>query len=108
MTDIQRIDISAAKTLIENGAYIADIRQPADYAAGHIKGATHLDNHSLADFINAVDYDTPVIVCCYHGISSLSAGNYLISQGYTNVYSLDGGFEGWRSAGCDSENNRHD
>ena len=102
MSELQRIDIHGAQTLIDNGAHIVDIRQHSDYIAGHIRGARHLDNHSLGEFINAVDYDEPVIVCCYHGISSLSAGNYLISQGYTNVFSLDGGFEGWRTAGCDS------
>lgn len=99
MSELQRIDIAGALTLIDNGAQIADIRQPADYAAGHIPGARHLDNHSLAQFINDSDYDTPVIVCCYHGFSSLSAGSYLISQGFSNVYSLDGGFEGWRHSG---------
>lgn len=103
MSEVQRIDINNAQILIENGAYIADIRQASDYATGHIRGARHLDNQSLTEFMNAVDYDEPIIVCCYHGISSLSAGSYLISQGFTNVYSLDGGFEGWRNAGCSSE-----
>lgn len=107
MSELQRIDISGAQTLIDKGAHIVDIRQPADYAAGHIGGARHLDNHSLTEFMNAVDYDEPIIVCCYHGISSLNAANYLISQGFTNVYSLDGGFEGWRNAGCSSEKNEN-
>jgi thiosulfate sulfurtransferase len=100
--ELQRIDIAGAKALIDKGAHVADIRQSADFAAGHITGARHLDNNSLAQFMNDVDYDDPIIVCCYHGISSLSAGSYLISQGFTNVYSLDGGFEGWRNAGYQS------
>ncbi|MGL5597426.1 MAG: rhodanese-like domain-containing protein, partial [Aeromonas sp.] len=44
-----------------------------------------------------VDVDTPVIVMCYHGNSSQGAAQYLLQQGYDEVYSLDGGFEGWRS-----------
>jgi thiosulfate sulfurtransferase len=102
-TELRRIDIVGAQDLISQGAHIADIRQTADFAAAHISGAQHLDNASLAQFINTVDYDEPIIVCCYHGISSLSAANYLISQGFTQVYSLEGGFEAWRNAGFNSE-----
>jgi thiosulfate sulfurtransferase len=38
----------------------------------------------------------PVIVCCYHGVSSQQAAQFLIHQGFENVYSMDGGFEAWR------------
>lgn len=108
MSELQRIDIPGAQALISQGAHVADIRQSVDFASGHITGARHLDNNSLAEFMNAVDYDDPIIVCCYHGFSSLSAANYLISQGFTNVYSLDGGFEGWRNAGCESATGEHE
>lgn len=37
------------------------------------------------------------MVVCYHGNSSQSAAAYLVSQGFSDVYSLDGGFELWRS-----------
>ncbi|MFZ9025679.1 MAG: rhodanese-like domain-containing protein [Pseudohongiellaceae bacterium] len=46
------------------------------------------------------DSDTALIVMCYHGISSQSASAYLSSRGFTETYSLDGGFEAWqRSSG---------
>ena len=44
------------------------------------------------------DFETPVIVCCYHGISSQQAAQFLIHQGYDEVYSLDGGYEAWLNA----------
>lgn len=103
MSELKHIDKEGAEALIAKGAHIADIRQYPDFSQSHIVGARHLDNNSLAQFINDVDYDDPIIVCCYHGISSISAGNFLISQGFSNVYSLDGGFEGWRNAGGPSE-----
>ncbi|CRR54182.1 Thiosulfate sulfurtransferase GlpE [Pseudomonas aeruginosa] len=37
------------------------------------------------------------MVVCYHGNSSQSAAAYFIQQGFSDVYSLDGGFELWRS-----------
>ena len=43
--------------------------------------------------------DTPVLVYCYHGISSQNAAAFLIERGFETVYSLDGGFEAWRADG---------
>ena len=34
---------------------------------------------------------------CYHGNSSQSAAAYLVGQGFSEVYSVDGGFELWRA-----------
>ena len=45
--------------------------------------------------IRDTDFSTPVIVCCYHGISSQQAAQFLIHQGFEEVYSLDGGFAAW-------------
>jgi thiosulfate sulfurtransferase len=76
---------------------VVDIRDPQSFALGHISGSHHLDNHSLADFIAKADLDKPLIVSCYHGNSSQGAAAYLAHQGFAEVYSLDGGFELWRS-----------
>lgn len=97
MTDFKRIPPEQAQALRDQGAVVVDIRDPQAYAAGHIKNATHLDNHSLHDFIAKADLDVPLIVACYHGNSSQSAAAYLASQGFSEVYSLDGGFELWRA-----------
>ena len=96
MTEFKRIPPDKAQALREQGAVIVDVRDPATFAALHISGSTHLDNHSIADFIRAADLDAPTVVVCYHGNSSQSAAAYLVSQGFTDVYSLDGGFELWR------------
>ena len=97
MTEFKRIPPEQAQALRENGAVVVDVRDPQTYAALHICGARHLDNHSLHDFISNADLDAPVIVVCYHGNSSQSAAAYLIGQGFSDVYSLDGGFELWRA-----------
>ncbi|MBC3777316.1 thiosulfate sulfurtransferase GlpE [Pseudomonas sp. SWRI99] len=97
MTEFKRIPPEQAKALRENGAVVVDVRDPQTYAANHIPGSHHLDNHSIADFIRNADLYAPVVVVCYHGNSSQSAAGYLISQGFTDVYSMDGGFELWRT-----------
>ncbi|WP_434578776.1 thiosulfate sulfurtransferase GlpE [Pseudomonas sp. Z5-35] len=97
MTEFKRISPEQAQALREQGAVVVDVRDPATFAALHISGSKHLDNHSLADFIRAADLDAPTVVVCYHGNSSQSAAGYLVSQGFSDVYSLDGGFELWRA-----------
>ena len=93
MSEFKRIPPEQAHALREQGAVVVDIRDPATYAALHISGSKHLDNHSISDFIRAADLDAPTVVVCYHGNSSQSAAAYLISQGFSDVYSMDGGFE---------------
>ena len=97
MSDFKRIGAEQAQKLRSEGGVIVDIRDAHSFAEGHIPGSTHLDNHSVADFIAAADLDQPLIVSCYHGHSSQSAAAYLAHQGFSDVYSLDGGFEGWRN-----------
>ena len=97
MSEFKRIPPEQAQALREQGAVVVDIRDQPTYAAAHINGAKHLDNVNIADFIRAADLDAPLIVACYHGNSSQSAAAYLISQGFSDVYSLDGGFELWRT-----------
>ncbi|WP_460133541.1 thiosulfate sulfurtransferase GlpE [Pseudomonas sp. S1_E04] len=95
MSEFKRITPEQADALRKQGAVVVDIRDQPTYSAAHITGAKHLDNVNIADFIRAADLDAPVIVACYHGNSSQSAAAYLVSQGFSEVYSLDGGFELW-------------
>lgn len=97
MSDFKRIAPDQAQQLRESGAQVVDIRDPQSYATGHISGSRHIDNYSVADFIREADMDAPLVVVCYHGNSSQSAAAYLVGQGFSEVYSVDGGFELWRA-----------
>lgn len=95
MDTFKRINVIQAQQLCANGAVMVDIRDPESFANGHPVGAIHLDNQSLAEFIAQADLDAPTIVTCYHGHSSQSAAAYLHSQDFSELYSMDGGFEEW-------------
>lgn len=86
---------SNSETNNENNYVVVDIRDANSFATSHIPGAIHLTNDSLGDFMREADFDAPTVVCCYHGISSQQVAEFLISQDFTEVYSLDGGFEQW-------------
>ncbi len=99
MKTFQTISVSDARALLaEPRAQLIDIRDEYAFSEGHIERAQRIDNSNVNDFIAACDKTAPLIVCCYHGISSQSAAQFFIQQGFAEVYSLSGGFEAWRIA----------
>ncbi|WP_318451542.1 thiosulfate sulfurtransferase GlpE [Photobacterium leiognathi] len=101
MEQFQHISVEQAYELLQQAdsqAVLVDIRDPQSFALAHPEQAFHLTNDTMVSWMDEVDFEQPVIVMCYHGISSQGAAQYLINQGYENVYSLDGGFEAWRRA----------
>ncbi|MEG3765329.1 thiosulfate sulfurtransferase GlpE [Alteromonas sp. 14N.309.X.WAT.G.H12] len=95
MSVFQHISIQDAAERLEEFV-VVDIRDPQSFALGHVPESLNLNNDNFADFLAATPKDKPVLVVCYHGLSSQQAANVIVQQGYESVYSLDGGFEGWK------------
>jgi len=102
---VKCVSVLQARELLEQrNAVLVDIRDPQAFASGHVENAFHLTNDTLVEFMHITDFEQPVLVMCYHGISSQSAAQYLMNQGYETVYSIDGGYEAWsRPAGGSRE-----
>jgi thiosulfate sulfurtransferase len=97
MTEIPQIQIhEAKKQLDEKASVFVDIRDPGSYGEAHIPGALHLHDGNVQEFIENTDKETPLVVYCYHGNSSLGATAYFIENGFKYVASMSGGFEAWR------------
>jgi thiosulfate sulfurtransferase len=96
MSNFKHISAAQAHALLQQGAALIDIRDEATFNQGHIDGALRIDNSNVGTFISATTKTTPLIVCCYHGFSSQGAAQFLCDSGFADVYSLDGGFEGWK------------
>lgn len=95
----KQIDHAEAHQLIneEGSLQVADVRDLETYLGAHIPGAVHLSMDRLRGFCEATDKSTPILLYCYHGVSSQAVAQHLIDQGFSEVYSLKGGFETWRS-----------
>ena len=92
-----RISPTDGKTLFDQGdTLFVDIRDPASFAAGHLQGAVHLSQANVDLFLTNTAPDHSLVVYCYHGNSSQSASDWLAEQGFSNVVSLDGGYEVFR------------
>lgn len=85
----------AWRMVCEENAALLDIRDPQRFAYSRPKGAFHLTNQSYGQFQDEYDFDDPIIVSCYHGVSSRNVAQFLVEQGYERVYSVKGGFDGW-------------
>ncbi|HET8707807.1 MAG TPA: thiosulfate sulfurtransferase GlpE [Pseudomonadales bacterium] len=94
--DFKRISPAQANSLLEQGCQIIDIRDALSYQAGHLPNAILIDNSNVQNFLAEANKQTPVLVYCYHGMSSQSAAAYFAEQGFQEVYSLEGGYEVWK------------
>jgi thiosulfate sulfurtransferase len=84
------------KEMLEEGsANVVDIRDPGSYSAGHIPTAVSVSDSTVQQFIESAEKEKPLVVCCYHGISSQGAAEYFSENGFNEVYSMTGGYSAW-------------
>ncbi|MCK0537275.1 rhodanese-like domain-containing protein [Alcanivorax quisquiliarum] len=86
----------AQALLDDDGTLFVDIRDAGSYASAHIRGAQHLSHLAMDAFLAGTERSKRIVVCCYHGHSSLDAAAFLREQGFEHAVSLTGGFEYWR------------
>jgi rhodanese-related sulfurtransferase len=96
---IDLADAARAKALLLDGAASLDVREPEEYAAGHIEGAIHVPLGSLAANSNLVPRDRPVVVYCGHGERASTGASLLETAGFRYLVNLDGGIGAWEDAG---------
>ena len=97
MVNWQKIKVADAKEMLDNKqAMLIDIRASEDYKAEHDDVALNLTQDIVDKFITSTPKEMPLLMLCYHGISSQSAANYFSEQGFTEVYSIEGGYEEWK------------
>lgn len=78
---------------------LVDVRNPGETAAGTLKGAMVIPLPVLADSLDRLNPDSPVVVNCAGGYRSLTAGSLLRHVGFSDVSDLIGGYGAWTAAG---------
>lgn len=78
-----------------------DVREPDEYEQGTVPGAIHIPRGHLEFQVEGriVDKAAPIVVYCAGGIRSAFATKTLGDLGYTDVVSVDGGFNRWKDEG---------
>jgi rhodanese-related sulfurtransferase len=93
------IDVAeAARALKDNGAVLLDIREPKEWERYRIPGAVHIPMGDLAQRAGELDRSKPIVVYCRSGQRSLYSTDELLSLGFRDVASLNGGIIAWAEA----------
>ena len=87
------------------GAKLIDVREDNEWEAAHAAGAIHLGKGIIERDIETTvpDKDTELILYCGGGYRSALAADVLQRMGYTNVFSMAGGWKAWKDSGAEIE-----
>ncbi len=92
--DFRQVNVDQVRELVENNQVIIDVREPGEYANGHIKGALNIPLSQLRERIDEIPKEAPVYLHCRTGQRSYNATLALQNLGFENVYNITGSFLG--------------
>jgi len=81
------------------GTVLLDVREPEEFAHGHIPGALNIPQAELAMRLEELPPGREVVVACQAGYRSRRAAQFLIQMGFERVRTLAGGTAAWEEAG---------
>ena len=96
-----RATVAEGKQLIDEGAYVIDVREPHEYQEGHVAGATLIPVNSVFDRREELPRDSKILFVCSVGARSALACEMAAAAGLGPdvLYNLEGGTDAWREAG---------
>jgi rhodanese-related sulfurtransferase len=102
---VREVDVERTLGRVRQGARLIDVREDNEWQRGRAAGAEHLGRGVIErDIETAVpDHSAELILYCGGGYRSALACDNLQRMGYTNVYSLAGGWKAWQDAGAPVE-----
>lgn len=95
---VPQADVRELAAAMTGEALVLDVREPFEYAAGHVPGATHLPMHLVPLRIDDLPKGRPVYVVCATGNRSWQVAHYLIQHGF-DATNVNGGTVAWSAAG---------
>jgi rhodanese-related sulfurtransferase len=85
-----------AEKLAQGKKVLIDVREPYEFAGGHVKGAVNVPLGQLGSKISKFKTDAETYVICASGSRSGSAVGALKRAGFENVFNVKGGVSRWR------------
>jgi rhodanese-related sulfurtransferase len=99
---VRELTVAEVKQKLDRGEKfeLVDVREESEFAAGHLPGAKHIGKGVIERDIETKIPDTSaqIILYCGGGFRSALAADALQKMGYTNLWSMDGGWRGWNEA----------
>ncbi|MFZ6744757.1 rhodanese-like domain-containing protein [Undibacterium sp. JH2W] len=91
----------ATQYMNQTKTLVLDVRSAEEFTAGHLQNAKHIPLAELNNRMKEIEKSKSnvVITVCASGVRSSSAVGLLSKAGFTQVFSLDGGIDSWKSQG---------
>lgn len=90
----RQVHVGEVRHLVESGAYILDVREPGEFAAGHLNGAHNVPLSQLRARMDEIPHDIPVYVHCRSSQRSYYAICCLQGHGFENLFNISGSYLG--------------
>ena len=107
---IQEVSVDETLRRLESNpqAKLVDVREDHEWDEAHAAGSVHLGKGIIERDVEATipDKTTEVILYCGGGYRSALAADALREMGYTNVFSMAGGWKAWKAAGAKTESGK--
>jgi len=104
---VNDIEVDEFKSLIKDKpGIILDVRTPGETSSGVVEGAVIIDitQSDFKEKISKLDKTKPIYVYCKVGGRSSNASQKLVDLGYTQVFNVMGGMDGWKAKGYPTVN----
>ena len=102
---VKEVSVAETRDRIDAGAILVDVREDDEWRAGHAANAVHFGRGVIErDILQAFpDKSTELILYCGGGYRSALAADNLQKMGYTNVFSMAGGWKAWKDAAAPTD-----
>ncbi len=90
----QQVPVTKTRELVENNAFIVDVREKHEFAKGHLINAINIPLSELRDRLDEIPTDQPVYLHCRSSQRSYNAVMALQNRGWDNVYNMSGSYLG--------------
>lgn len=97
------VDVTTVAGLDREQVLVLDVREPWEYDEGHIPGVTLIPMGEVAQRLDEIPTDRPVVVTCRSGNRSGQVAALLRARGYDNIHNMAGGILAWEAAGLPVE-----
>lgn len=107
-TRVQELTVEQVRKKLAAGEsfHFIDVREDNEWSKGRCRGAKHMGRGVLERDVEAAisDKNAEIVLYCGGGFRSALSADNLQKMGYTNVWSMDGGYRGWTETGGPVEN----
>lgn len=92
--EYKQVPVTKVRELVENDAFILDVREEGEFNNGHVKNAINIPLGQIRDRLDEIPKDKDVYLHCRSSQRSYLAIKILQGNGYTNLYNIQGSFLG--------------